>query len=152
MAKQTDYSFMKSGFDMTQPKDDEYIKNATAIMVTFAEQALRTAAIYVSHHKKRDSVTAEDIKRALMLEMFLFNNRPNLLEKTEEIKTMLFSSEESKSDSDDEEYMTEKEETFSENSCTCALCGCINSIHTRWEKFQPKTPMEEVLKRRIEEI
>ncbi len=154
MAENPDYSFMKSGFDMTQSSQpDEFIKNATAIMVTFGEQALRTSAIYVSHHKGRNSVTPEDLKRALMLEMFLFNNRPNLLEKTEEIKSMLFGeSQESDPESDDEEYMTSKEEPFSESSCSCALCGCINSIKERWEKFKPGTPLENILKKRIDEI
>ena len=35
-------------------------------------------------------VTIEDIKRAMMLELFLFNKRPDLLEKTKEIKDEIY--------------------------------------------------------------
>ena len=68
----SDFTFMKTGFDLLQPDDDEFEKNTTVIIVTYAEQALRTAALYVSHHTTRNGVTPEDIKRAMMLEMFLF--------------------------------------------------------------------------------
>ena len=46
----SDYSFMKSGFDLMQPDDEEFKKNATTVIVAYAENALRTAAMYVSHH------------------------------------------------------------------------------------------------------
>ena len=147
----SDFTFMKTGFDLLQPDDDEFEKNTTAIIVTYAEQALRTAALYVTHHETRNGVTPEDIKRAMMLEMFLFKNRSNLLEKAEEIKKMLYGDEES----DDEEEvidMTEGEEEFSENNCQCAICKCTNNIYTRWENWTPESLFETVIKKHIDKI
>ena len=144
----TDFTFMKTGFDMLQPDDDEFEQNTAAIIVIYAEHALRTAALYVTHHKTRKGITPEDIKRAMMLEMFLFKKRANLLEKAEEIKKILF-----EDDSDDEEpiEMAEEDE-FSENSCDCAICKCVNDIYTRWDKWTPESLFEKVIKKHIDNI
>ena len=147
----SDFTFMKTGFDLMQPDDEEFEQNTAAIIVTYAEHALRTAALYVSHHETRNGITPEDIKRAMMLEMFLFKNRSNLLEKAEEIKKMLFEEDE---DSEDEEATnnTEEEEEFSENNCQCAICKCTNNIYTRWENWTPESLFETVIKKHIDKI
>ena len=148
----TDFTFMKSGFDLIQPDDEEFEKNTATIIVTYAEQGLRTAALYVSHHKNRNGITPEDIKRAMMLEMFLFKNRPNLLERAEEIRTMLFGEEELDSDEEEELISMNHEDEFSENDCNCAICKCMNTIYTRWEKWTPKTLFEITIKKHIDKI
>jgi len=146
----SDFTFMKTGFDLMQPDDDEFEKNTTVIIVTYAEQALRTAALYVSHHPTRNGITPEDIKRAMMLEMFLFKNRSNLLEKAEEIKEMLYGEEE---EEEEEEIVNmEKEEAFSENNCSCALCKCMNGIYDRWEGWTPSSLFETVITKHIDNI
>ena len=148
----SDYTFMKSGFDLMQPDDEEFKKNAATVIVTYAEHALRTAALYVSHHKTRNGVTPEDIKRAMMMEMFLFNNRPNLLEKAQEIREVLFGNHED-SDSDEEELVNmEEEDEFSENDCTCPICRVMNNIYTRWEDWTPNTLFEKTIKKHIDKI
>ena len=148
----SDYSFMKSGFDLMQPDDEEFKKNATTVIVAYAENALRTAALYVSHHKTRKGITPEDIKRAMMMEMFLFKNRPNMLEKAEEIKEMLFGEQE-ESDSDEEEMPNmEDEDEFSENDCTCPVCRVMNNIYTRWEGWAPNTLFETTIKKHIDKM
>uniref|UniRef100_A0A6C0C4H7 Uncharacterized protein n=1 Tax=viral metagenome TaxID=1070528 RepID=A0A6C0C4H7_9ZZZZ len=146
----TDFTFMKTGFDLLQPDDDEFKQNTAAIIVTYAEQALKTAAMYVSHHETRNGITPEDIKRAMMLEMFLFKNRSNLLEKSEAIKKMLFEDE----DNDDEEEFINmtKEEEFSQNECSCALCKCVNGIYDRWNGWTPQSLFETVIKKHIDNI
>ena len=146
----SDFTFMKTGFDLMQPDDEEFEQNTAAIIVTYAEQALRSAALYVTHHETRNGITPEDIKRAMMLEMFLFKKRSNLLEKAEEIKKMLFEEDE---DSEDEDVvnMTEEEE-FSENNCQCAICTCTNNIYTRWENWTPESLFETVIKKHIDKI
>jgi len=146
----SDFTFMKTGFDLTQPDDEEFEKNTAAIIVTYAEHALRSAALYVTHHETRNGITPEDIKRAMMLEMFLFKNRSNLLEKAEEIKKMLYGDEESDDEEEDID-MTEGEE-FSENNCQCAICKCTNNIYTRWEKWTPESLFETVIKKHIDKI
>ena len=147
----SDYSFMKSGFDLMQPDDEDFKKNAATVIVAYAENALRTAALYVSHHKTRKGVTPEDIKRAMMMEMFLFKNRPNMLEKAQEIREMLFGEQE-ESDSDEELPNMEEEDDFSENDCTCPICHVMNDIYTRWEGWTPNTLFETTIKKHIDNI
>jgi hypothetical protein len=148
----SDFSFMKSGFDLTQPDDEEFEKNTATIIVTYADHALRTAALYVSHHKERNGITPEDIKRAMMLEMFLFKNRPNLLEKAEEIREMLFGDEELDSDEEEERVDMCHGEEFSENVCNCTVCKCMNNIYTRWEGWTPQSLFETTIKKHIDRI
>ena len=148
----SDFSFMKSGFDLIQPDDDEFRKNTAIVTVAYADHALRTAALYVSHHKDRNGITPEDIKRSMMLEMFLFKNRPNLLEKAEEIREMLFGDEEI--DSDEEEVRVDMchDDEFSENQCNCAVCKNINNIYKRWENWTPRSLFEKTIKKHIDRI
>ena len=77
----SDYTFMKSGFDNVQDavSEEEAKQNAVALVVAFAEGAIKTAGKYVTH-AKRKGVTPEDLKRAMMLEMFFFK-------RTEHVKT-----------------------------------------------------------------
>ena len=151
-----DYTFMKSGFDLTAPPtDNEFRENTTAILVTFTSEALRSAAIYVSHGP-REVVTTEDIKRAMMLELFLFNKRPDLLDKANEIKKELYG-EEDADDADDEALNNaivsdEEMEQFAENTCECALCKAINTIYARWNNWTPTSEFEKVFMKRIEEM
>ena len=81
-----DYSFMKSGFDNLVHEDPT--ENIASIVLVFMENAVKSAAIYVKH-AKRNAITPEDIKRGLMLEVFLMKNRPNMLEQCETMKTRI---------------------------------------------------------------
>lgn len=152
-----DYTFMKSGFDLTAPPTDtEFKENATALLVTYTSEALRTAAIYVSHGTRK-VVTVEDIKRAMMLELFLFNKRPDLLEKAEEIKKEIYGEEDD--DEVDDEALNEviasdedEKVPFAENNCECGLCKAIHSIYTRWNNWTPTNEFEKMFMKHIEQI
>ncbi len=155
-----DYSFMKSGFDMVGGGgvDASTKENATALLVTYTSEALRTAAMYVSHGERK-VVTIEDIKRAMMLELFLFNKRPDLLEKTKEIKDEIYGDDgEEDSEEDSEEDLNnvvvsdEEMVPFTENSCTCAMCSGINTIYTRWEDWTPTSEFEKMFMKHIEQM
>ena len=167
-----DYSFMKSGFDLTGATvaDSDFKENATALLVTYTSEALRTAALYVSHGVRK-VVTIEDIKRAMMLELFLFNKRPDLLEKTKEIKDEIYGDdgeedgegdgegdgEEDADDGVDEDLNNvvvsdEEMVPFTENSCTCAMCSGINTIYTRWEDWTPTSEFEKMFMKHIEQM
>ena len=148
----SDFTFMRSGFNLTQPNDEEFEKNTATIIVTYAQYAIKTAGTYVSHHKTRNGVTPEDIKRAMMLEMFLFNNRPNVLEKAEEIRQTLFNEEEYDSDEEEELVNLNHGDEFSENECQCAICKCINGIYERWESWTPVSLFETTIKKHIDKI
>jgi hypothetical protein len=151
----TDYSFMKTGFDMVGNDEYENQKNIVALVTLFGTNAIRTSFIYIKH-AKRGGVTVEDIKRAVMLETFFFMKRPDVMEKANEIKNELFNS--SEEDSEDEEDVEGAEgeeneeiiEVFVESECSCALCSCINKIYERWAAWTPQTPMEKILKKSVE--
>lgn len=148
----SDYSFMKTGFDPVgdNVSEEETKKNAISLIVAFSEGALITAAKYVSHGNRKD-VTPEDLKRAMMLEMFLFKHRDDTLEKAQKIKDELFGDEE---EDEDEEFVEDDDESqeFTENTCDCALCKCINGIYTRWDNFQPSTPFEAIFQKHIDNM
>ena len=156
MSEQPNYSFMKTGFNNVKssdhdPEDNE--KNTLAIIVSYAEGAMRTAAKYVSHGPRR-GVTPEDLKRAMMLEMFFFRKRDDALVRAMEIKDELFN--EDKTDNEDDDYdeddYDEDEEEFEENDCKCSLCKCMNNVYTRWEKWEPTTSFEHIFKKHIENM
>ena len=153
-----DYSFMKSGFDLTAPPsntDTDFKENTTALLVTFTSEALRSAAIYVSHGTRK-VVTIEDIKRAMMLELFLFNKRPDLLEKTKEIKKELYGDDDGDDGDDDGDDVIVSDEDemvpFAENNCECALCKTINTIYTRWDNWTPTSEFEKMFMKHIEQL
>ena len=148
----SDYSFMKSGFNnLVTQQDENFEQNITVLISTFASEGLKHASRYVSHHKTRYLITPEDIKRGMMLEVFIFKNRPDLVDKFDEILQII--SQESDSDSDEEEEIEESsEETFTENDCSCPICKCMNTIYTRWEKFVPSSPLEQIIKTNIDKI
>jgi hypothetical protein len=157
MSNQPDYSFMKTGTNNVKSGDDpeDTEKNTLAIIVSYAEGAMRTAAKYVSHGNRK-GITPEDLKRAMMLEMFFFRNRDDALERAMKTKEELFNEndekEDGEDDSTDEENDEEDDEEFEENDCKCSLCKCMNTVYTRWEKWEPTTSFECIFKKHIEDM
>ena len=155
----SDYSFMKSGFDNVQDAvdDEELKKNVVAIIVKFSEGALNTAAKYVHHSKHRNTVTPEDLKRAMMLEMFLFKHRENLSQEVEILKEELFGmntneDEEMHSIGYDGDSDNDEDAEFSENQCSCPICRTINNIYSTWSTLEVNSPYEALLKQHIENM
>jgi len=162
MEKGTDFSFMKTGADLT---DDglttDYKQTVVSMLTLFGENALNGGALYTKH-AKRQVITPEDIKRAMMLEVFVYTKRPDTLARVEQIRKELFSEEddEEEDDEDDEEEDDEDgreadcfpEQPFTESSCSCSLCQCLNTIYERWAKWEPQTQIEILLKKHIDAI
>ena len=148
----TDYSFMKSGFDNLESKD-ETLENAASVVMVYMENAIKSAGIYVKHSNRKE-LTVEDIKRGLMLEVFFMKSRPNLMEQCEEMKKtiqeIIRDEENGEEIIDDQD--TEEEEEFKESTCKCAMCGCFNTIYTRWEKFKPELPIEKIIVKHINSL
>ena len=144
---------MKTGFNLVQDDDQDIIENIASIILVFMENAVKSADIYVKH-AKRQSITAEDIKRALMLEVFFMKQRPNMLEQCEEMKETIKKIIEEDEDSDEEMeiYDDNDDEVFKESECSCPMCGCMNTIYTRWENFTPETAIEIAMAKHIENI
>jgi len=100
----------------------------------------------------------EDIKRAMMLEVFMFMKRPGILEETEEIRRQIFygdsdNEEEGEDASGDEEEggnEADEEVEFKESECPCALCKCINNIYERWNPWTPTNTWQTILRKHID--
>ena len=149
-----DYSFMKSGFDNLETQD-ETLENTGSIVMVFMENAIKNADIYVKHAKRRE-ITPEDIKRGLMLEVFLMKNRPNMLEQCETMKQKLKDIIRDEEENGEQVFIDNEEpvenEEFTESTCNCAMCQCFNTIYSRWEGFTPELPMEKILVKSINAI
>ena len=149
----TDYSFMKSGFDNIESKD-ETLENTGSVIMVFMENAMKNADIYVKHAKRKE-ITPEDIKRGLMLEVFFMKKRPNMLEQCETMKEKLKEIIRDEEENGESYYIDEEEESneeFAESKCKCAMCSCFNTIYQRWEGFTPELPMEHILVKAINDI
>ena len=114
--------------------------------MVFMENAIKTAGMYVSH-THRTEITPEDIKRGLMLELFLMGSRDDNLEKClamkENVKEWMTNDTDEEDDEEDEEEHDEEE--FEESECDCAICNVMNNIYDRWDDFEPSTKIEQVI-------
>ena len=150
-----DYSFMRTGFDPVNAvvEEEDTKKNTVSLIVAYAEGAMRTSSKYIMHGKRR-VVTPEDLKRSMMLEMFLFKHRDDILDKAENIKSDLFGGgkddegEDDDCDDDDREDDDNVEE-FTENVCECSLCSAINTIYSKWDVWEPSTSFEKIFQTHI---
>ena len=153
----TDFTFMRSGFNNLVEPEEDVLENTAAIILTYMENALKSADIYVKHCNRK-SITPEDIKRALMLEAFLNRQRTDMLEKCEEMRETIraivndnYIDEEEGEEKDNEEE-EEEEEPFTVSTCQCAICNCFNTIYNKWETFQPQSPIEQAVHNHINKI
>ena len=139
---------MKTGFNMLKEDPEDLKKDIVSYITLFLENAIRSASIYAVKHGGRKTITKEDIKRCMMLEVFLFIKRPGIDQKITEMKQKIFE------ESDEDEYTTEEEgecedEPFEESKCKCGLCTCITNIYERWNSWTPTNKMEEIFHKHI---
>lgn len=147
----SDYSFMQSGFNNVHETDDTG-ENIIALISLFLENAIKTSATY-TEHSKRNGITKEDIKRCMMLEIFLFTKRDNTLSQLENIKNEIkneTSDEDDDFNLDDITIPEDELNPFHLSTCECGLCKCLNNIYDRWENWAPSSPMEQIFKKHIE--
>jgi len=163
MTNENDFSFMKAGFNLVEEnlENEEVKKNIATMVILFSKYALKSAALYVSH-SKRTIVSTEDIKRGMMLQAFIFENTPNLLEDLTEIKEEIFGNTPSLTDMADDIIATVEtivedvvlaegaedeypEEEYSESECECVLCKNFNTIKAKWEHWEPEDPVKKIL-------
>ena len=149
----SDFSFMRSGFNNLAEPQENVLENIAAIIMTYMENAMKSADVYVKHCN-RNSITAEDVKRALMLEAFLNRQRTDMLEKCQEMKQTIQNivNDNYIDSEEDEEDEEEDEEPFSESQCNCMICQCMNTIYISWQSFEPQTPIEKAIHDHIDHI
>jgi len=158
-----DYSFMKTGFDLTTSSETELIQNITSVIFSLSKDALKIASKYVSH-SDRNIIGTEDIKRSLMLAISILLQKIQsqaFVNEIEQIKNELFTNEEiiEEDDTDISHEQLEDITThlidgaeFTENKCTCGLCNCLNNIYTGWEQWEPKDAFEQILKKHVDKM
>tara|TARA_B100000575_G_scaffold81464_2_gene64091 strand:- start:705 stop:1220 length:516 start_codon:yes stop_codon:yes gene_type:complete len=143
---------MKTGFNNLLGDNNDQKYNIIATICHFTENALKTATHYVEH-SKRNAITKEDIKRGLIMEVFLFGKRGNEMEEIVKIKKDI---EEHKNDEDadisdliidDNEIMP-----FANSNCSCALCVNMNNIYDKWNNFTPSTQIETIMQKHINDM
>lgn len=143
---------MKTGFNLVKDDGSDVVENIASIVLVFMENAVKSADIYVKH-SKRNTITSEDIKRGLMLEVFFMKQRVNMIEQCEQMKETIKKIQNEDDDSDEEmEIYGDEDEVFKESECTCPMCGCMNTIYTRWDTFTPETAIERAMAKHIENI
>ena len=143
---------MKTGFNNLVEDNTEEKYNIIATICHFTENALKTATHYVEHCK-RNAVTKEDIKRGLIMEVFLFGKRGNEMEEIVKIKKDI---EEHKNDEDTDisELIIDDKEImpFANSNCSCALCVNMNNIYDKWNNFTPSSQIETIMKKHIDDM
>lgn len=156
----SDYSFMKSGFSNgyddidknLEYDENELLENISVLVLNFMENALTTASKYVKH-SNRKVITKEDIRRCFMIEVFFMNKREDTLENCIRIKEILSKIDTEEDEEEEEEYEYEyEEEEFTLSLCKCSLCEYVNVIDKKWEKFEPKTRIEQILHKHIDNM
>lgn len=143
---------MKTGFNNLVENNDDQKYNIIATICHFTENALKTATHYVEH-SKRNAILKEDIKRGLIMEVFLFGKRGNEMEEIVKIKKDI---EEHKNDEDSDisDLIIDDGETmpFANSDCSCALCVNMNNIYDKWNQFEPTTEIEKIMQKHINEM
>ena len=147
MSQGEDFTFMKSGFNNLVEKDETFENTASVIMV-FMENAVKQSALYVSH-TDRKVITKEDVKRGLMLELFLMGKRDDNLEKCLSMKENIKQWMNDEDDEEEEENEEDEDVEFEESNCDCPICNVMNNIYDRWDTFQPTSDVEKIIHKHL---
>jgi len=145
---------MKTGFNNLIEDNSDQKFNIIATICHFTENALKTATHFVEHCK-RNAITKEDIKRALIMEVFIFGKRGTEMNDIIKIKDDIVkhaNDDDDDANIDDLIMDDDKINPFADSSCNCALCSHINNIYDKWNVFQPITDIDKIMKKHIDEM
>jgi len=149
--------------EMNVLEKQEHDVNVTSAIMTFMSYAIKSSSIYVEH-SKRQVVTQDDIKRAMMIEVFMYFDRHDLLIRTAEWRQIILEDlqneeseedeEESESECDakDEEEKMIEEDKKNKVKCDCDICSQMNDIVEKWQYYEPKDELGKVFKKHIDLI
>ncbi len=111
-------------------------QTAETLLALLGETAVQGASLYAAH-SGRLAATAEDVKRALMLEVLVYAKRPGILERVGAVHRELSSN---------------RRDLGAPCPGECTLCGWFNTIYREWARWGPQTPIELELKTHIDLI
>jgi len=155
-------------YELNNLEKEEIEINVTSMVMTFMSYAMKTSAMYVEH-SKRKVITVRDIKRAMMLEVFLYFNRDDLEENLMEWRRDIIqdlqaqdlqAQDETEDETEDDTESEQEEETeeypetsvSDEEKCHCDLCQRINGIDEYWQTYNPTDPLGKILKEHIDQM
>ena len=155
--------------EMNVLEKQEHDVNVTSAIMTFMSYAIKSSSIYVEH-SKRQVVTPDDIKRAMMIEVFMYFDRQDLLIRTAEWRQIILEDlqneerEEDEEETDDKSECDAKDEEEEEEEkmieedkknqvkCECDICSQMNDIVEKWQYYEPKDELGKVFKKHIDLI
>ena len=118
--------------DLNNLEKEELKVNVTSSILSFMEYAIKTAEIYVSH-SNRKVINNKDIKKAMMLEVFLYFDRINLNDTVQKWRnTLLYELDNDENYISEEDNEEDEEEETNIKMCECEVCKHINSIEEKW--------------------
>lgn len=152
-------SSIKSGRDGGEPNNlekEEIEVNVTSSIMTFMSYSIQSSSIYVDH-SNRTIITPEDIKKAMMVEVFMFFERADLNIRVAEWRELILNEMQ---DESEEEYEDEPTEEETENiihaekkdmiECKCNICELMNNIQDRWKYYEPSDQLGKIFKKHID--
>lgn len=129
--------------------------NVTSAIMTFMSYAIKSSSIYVEH-SGRKIITTDDIKRAMMVEVFMYFERPDLQTRVKEWRNILLTepnlSEDEESESECEEEDKTEEETKNKKICNCEVCDLMNTVKDKWQCYNPNDDLGKIFKKHIDEM
>lgn len=181
----SDYSFMKTGNmsnnvsnDIDEEKKKEIINNALSLGVSFLEDGMELARMY-SSHANRYTIKQEDMFLAMKARVYYgkkYWEKSGIIMKFEDGKNNNGDNNnddgkdngKDNNDCEMEEVELESDDHFSDNEsidddeeftlseCECRICGSLNGIDEKWDKWEPTIAIDKICKgivnRTIEEI
>lgn len=152
----SDFSFLKSGTSYTKSTlSKEELLNIGSIFMILVQNAMKFANMYITH-SHRTIVTDIDAINALKLEIMIFLERTDILEKAKNIvnkykdrNSDIFQDYVEELDKLGNVIDEDIDNTYSKSLCSCNLCTTINNIDEKWNNWTPSTDLEQILKNNV---
>ena len=164
MDRNTDFSFMKSGFSSNTNNNNltnDDTNNVMALITLFSSKSIENALNYVEYCG-RNGVTKDDMVYALRYEVFEFMNNNNMerdlndiLDDMEEEDIMEDDGDSEWEDIDDLVVPDGELNPFSRitdenvNDNNREFIEKMHTYYDTWDDWEPQTPLEKILKRAI---
>ena len=142
--------------------DQDSVENVMAIVLSFMENAVNDAGVYVEHSGRR-VISKKDIKMALQSETFSYMEREDmggsLLYYKEAVHNDLeeaYNDDRDDNNDESETFLNSKivsdsdMEEYSKSLCKCKVCTRLNAAVLSWPEWTPTTDIEHILKKVID--
>tara|TARA_Y100000389_G_scaffold205088_1_gene262946 strand:- start:145 stop:603 length:459 start_codon:yes stop_codon:yes gene_type:complete len=145
---------LKTGFDndLSCLEKKELEINVRSSIMAFTEYAMKSASLYVEH-SRRNIITVSDIKKGLMIEVFKYFNRSNLLNNVQRWReTIIIQDNFNEEYFQEEEYCDEKINNEQNFVCKCMNCIEFIDIESKWKNYVPNDELGKIMKNNIDKM